>query len=214
LDCNEMYAWWNGAARSNAMTAILSNKQDWDPEEFFATGREWLDDHRNFASVAGVDLEGKSALDFGCGIGRVTHALADHFETLIGVDISDEMLNLAREHQRTPSIRFEQVVNLPLPFPKRTFDLVYATIVVQHIPTPYNLEYVCEFFRVARGLVLFDAPSHKIHFDDSEPGDGIFLLSRNLVFTTAESNGFELMALRQFPATSTCHYQYLFRQTR
>lgn len=71
----EMYAWWNGAALNNPMTAILSNEQNWDPERFFETGRVWLDGHRAFVAAAEW---GHRALDFGCGIGRMTTALADH----------------------------------------------------------------------------------------------------------------------------------------
>jgi SAM-dependent methyltransferase len=213
MDVLDMYKWWNGAAQQNAMNAIMSNKQDWDSEEFFATGNEWLADHRQFARIVGVTITGSRALDFGCGIGRVTNHLAAHYSEVVGVDISDEMIRLAREQQRSPAVRFEQVKQLPLPFADQAFDLVYSTLVIQHIPLPYNLGYVDEFFRMARAVVMFDAPSHPLRSGDWEsPPDGIFLLHRDLVLNRAQHHEFELLGLRQYPGTAWRHYQYLFER--
>ena len=210
MDRDGMYAWWEGAAKCNAMNAILSNRLDWEIADFFQTGRDSFAENRVFATHAGIALAGVSALDFGCGVGRMTNALADYFTDVVGVDISDEMIRLASEHEHAPSTRFQQVDDLPLPFGDRSFDLVYSSIVVQHIPHPYNTEYVGEFFRVARDLVLFDAPSHT-RPAGGDPGAGIFLLPRDAILAQASRFEFELAALRLFPATATIHYQYLFR---
>ena len=207
----DMYNWWNTAAHDNAMYAILSNKQDWDENEFFETGRAWLEQHRQFARAANVDLAGESALDFGCGIGRMTRALADHYSKVFGIDISDEMVRRANTLERTKNITFRQVVEPSLPFADRSIELVYSTIVVQHIPSPHNITYLNEFFRVSRDLVMFDAPSHIVNGHDLKPSDGIFLLPWRTVLAIAGDHGFELVALRDFPATPTRHYQYLFK---
>lgn len=213
MDFLDMYNWWNGAAQLNAMNAIMSNKAEWDSDEFFATGNAWLEQHRQFAETVGITITGASALDFGCGIGRVTNHLGAHYSEVIGIDISDEMIRLARDHQRSPAVRFEQVKQLPLPFADRAFDLVYSTIVIQHIPLPYNLGYVDEFFRLARAVVMFDAPSHSLGSDDWEsPPDGIFLLDRDLVLNRAHHHEFELLGLRQYPGTEWRHYQYVFER--
>jgi SAM-dependent methyltransferase len=210
MDFDQMYDWWEGAAKHNALNAILSNRPEWEVDDFFRTGRESLAEHQGFAGLAGVHLGGGSALDFGCGVGRVTNALDEYFDDVVGVDISHEMVRLAREYARSSSVRFLQVGDLPLPFADRTFDLVYSSIVVQHIPTPYNIHYVGEFFRLARDVVLFDAPSHRTP-DERDPGAGIFLLPRDAVLANASDRGFELVELRLFPATATVHYQYVFR---
>lgn len=213
MDYRDMYNWWNTAAHTNAMNAILSNKQDWEENEFFHTGQAWLEQHRQFAFSANVDLTGKSALDFGCGVGRMTNALAAYYPKVVGVDISDEMIRRAEMLKQSENVGFIQVVDSPLPFPDRDMDLVYSTIVVQHIPSPHNLGYVKEFFRVSRGTVMFDAPSHMMDAIESEPSSGIFLLDMRIVLAIARRHGFELMALRDFPATQTRHYQYIFRRT-
>jgi SAM-dependent methyltransferase len=194
------------------MTAILSNEIAWDQGKFFQTGVEWLESHRQFAAAADVELRGHVALDFGCGIGRMTAALSRYFERVIGVDISEEMIRLANSLTRQNGVEFVQVKEARIPFEGMSVDCVYSTIVVQHIPFPYNLQYVSEFLRLSSSLVLFDAPSHKLHASDAEPIGGIFLLNREHVFATATQFGFDLMALRNFPATNTRHYQYLFRR--
>jgi len=206
----ELYAWWNRAAQENPMTAILSNDTNWNRREFFETGKAWLDDHRAFAAGAGVRLGGNRALDFGCGIGRMTAALASHYGEVVGIDISDEMVRLAEQFSPRTNTRFVQVKEPPLPFADREFDCVYSTIVVQHIPFPYNLQYLDEFFRVSCDLVLVDAPSHLR--DGQPPGPGIFLLDLRYALNSAALNGFDLIALREFPATATRQYQYLFRR--
>lgn len=210
MNFTDMYAWWNKAALENPMTAILSNHQNWDGDAFFETGKVWLAESRVFMEAANVKLGGKRALDFGCGVGRMTAALHEMYDNVVGVDISEEMIRLARQLRRHDNVEFVQVAKLPLPFANREFDCIYSTIVVQHIPSPFNLDYVKEFFRISTDIVIFDAPSHLR--PGMQPGAGIFLLDHRSVFKCAEEAGFEPIGLRDFPATDTRQYQYLFRR--
>ncbi len=211
MDFADMLSWWNQAALDNPMTAILSNRQDWDPAAFFETGRVWLREHRAFAASANVQIKGRRALDFGCGVGRMTAALAEFYDNAVGVDISEEMVRVAQQSRRFENSEFVQAIKPPLPFADGEFDCVYSTIVVQHIPFPYNLEYVREFFRLSSDTVLFDAPSHQR--PGMEPGPGIFMLDHRHVQICATEAGFEMVALRDFPATASRQYQYLFQRT-
>ena len=91
---------WDALAKGDALWAILTdgNKAGggWDVGEFFATGEIEL------ATVMGylgeveclLDADG-AALDFGCGVGRLTQALARRFAASVGVDISEEMIRRA-----------------------------------------------------------------------------------------------------------------------
>jgi len=209
----EQRAWWDSAARENAESAILSGNRNWDPAEFYASGVNWLREHFDFARAARCQLSGVSALDFGCGIGRMTLALADRYERVTGVDISIEMVKRARAGVGRPGVEFAVLEGNSLPLPAASFDLVYSTIVVQHISAPHNARYVDEFFRVVKpsGFVLFDAPAALLS-DLEPPGAGIFILPFPQVLQLA-SNRMELLALRNFPATNTRHYQYLFRRS-
>jgi ubiquinone/menaquinone biosynthesis C-methylase UbiE len=227
LTFEQMREWWDGAAKSNAMTAILSGQQQWDEEAFFRSGREELQSHLAFARVTHMALGGELAVDFGCGMGRMTQALAAVYDGVVGLDISGEMIRLAEAHaekaSRAPlipndngqprprgTLSFIQVDGVEIPMPDRSADLCFSVIVVQHMPPPHNLRIVEEFFRVSRKLVLVDAPSHTLKPGDPDPTHGIFLLPREQVLQVAAKWGFKLMGLRNFPVTETSHYQYLF----
>jgi ubiquinone/menaquinone biosynthesis C-methylase UbiE len=49
---------------------------------------------------AGADRRNRRALEIGCGPGRLMRPLSRHFGEIHGVDISDEMIALAREKLR------------------------------------------------------------------------------------------------------------------
>jgi ubiquinone/menaquinone biosynthesis C-methylase UbiE len=87
---------------------------DWDEAEFFSSGHEW-------AAGAGFKPGGVTALDFGCGVGRMTNALATRYESVVEIDISDEMLHLAGALSRAPNSRFAQVVGATIPERDRSF---------------------------------------------------------------------------------------------
>ncbi len=64
--------------------------------ELLATIRSW------------VPIERRAVLDFGCGIGRVTIALAPEVASVVGLDLSSEMLAQARRRAAAvPNVRFE-----------------------------------------------------------------------------------------------------------
>lgn len=117
LTTEEMYDWWNNAAKDNAMAAILSGDVDWDKSAFFKTGETSLDDFRAFASLSSVQLGGDVALDFGCGLGRMTQALTKHYRRAIGIDISMEMVRLARQHAGSAPVEYIQVLQPPCHWP-------------------------------------------------------------------------------------------------
>jgi len=91
----------------------------------------------------------RRALDFGCGAGRLTQALARHVERVTGVDISERMVALARQHCSDERVCFVQNVRPDLKvFACRSFDLVYSRITLQHIAPRYTRRYLREFIRV------------------------------------------------------------------
>jgi 2-polyprenyl-3-methyl-5-hydroxy-6-metoxy-1,4-benzoquinol methylase len=214
MNLDEMYTWWNESAKQDPMRAILSDRATWGKEEFFATGKQWLRDHFAWASASGFKPGGGRALDYGCGLGRITNALAEHYTSAVGIDISDEMIRLAQSHARMPNVQFLQVIGVPIPEPDQSFDLIYSTIVIQHIDAPSNLEAVSDLFRLCAkgGYLLFDAPSHTLGGTAPPPSAGIFFTPLESVLLSARKNGLDLLALRNFPATETRHYQYLFHR--
>jgi SAM-dependent methyltransferase len=154
---------WDALGRDDPFWAILSRDDRrgnrWDTEEFFLEGRREID--RLMAEVEGwVPRLGRGrALDFGCGAGRLTQALARHFERCDGVDIAPSMIELAEKLNRQgPRCRFHLEEGPDLHrFADRSFDLVYSNLVLMHMPPEYALRYIGEFVRVirAQGLAVF-----------------------------------------------------------
>ncbi len=105
----------------------------------------------------------KRALDFGCGVGRLTQALAAHFEQVDGVDVSRGMIKLADDLNPFPdSCRFHlnQAGDLAL-FETGSFDFVFSQITLQHMPPKYSRRYIREFIRLLRpgGVMVFQIPA-------------------------------------------------------
>jgi ubiquinone/menaquinone biosynthesis C-methylase UbiE len=70
-------------------------------------------------------------LDLGCGSGAKTKRLAESFE-VVGVDISEEQLRLARAE--VPEARLVQADFAELDFPTESFDAVTAFYSIVHVP--------------------------------------------------------------------------------
>jgi ubiquinone/menaquinone biosynthesis C-methylase UbiE len=160
---------WNELAELDPYWAILTRPGmrfgAWDSDEFFATGEVEIDEVMHRAADLGHPERRERALDFGCGLGRLTRPLAGCFDECVGVDISDGMVRGARElNADVPGATF--VVNRAddlRRFEDASFDLVYSVIVLQHVPDRGTIEsYVAEFCRVLRpgGLAIFQLPSH------------------------------------------------------
>lgn len=159
---------WDEIGRLDAMWAILSDPEKrhgrWDADEFFATGRREIDAVLETGSRWSLPKRRDHALDFGCGVGRLTRALAAHFGSATGVDISEVMVSRARAlNADRPACSFEVLDDGSLTrFPDQSFDCVYSRIVLQHITDRAATEaYVREFVRLLTGggLLVFQLPA-------------------------------------------------------
>lgn len=164
--------YWDRLAHTDPMWAILTHDAKtegrWDADEFFATGVREVNVFMDQAAAWGAPASRRTALDFGCGIGRLSQALADHFDRVHGVDISPKMIELAGEHNHKGP-RVEYLCNPSgdlRRFPDRSMDMVYSWITLQHMRPRYARRYLREFLRVLApgGLLLFQYPSKPIRF--------------------------------------------------
>src|SRR5512138_180558 len=106
MNVEEMKRNWNAWATQDPMYAILTDPEkirgQWKEEEFFASGERQIEERLKWLRELGVQLHFGQALDFGCGIGRLSNALAKHFDEVHGVDISAGMIERARQLCRHP----------------------------------------------------------------------------------------------------------------
>jgi SAM-dependent methyltransferase len=152
------------------MWAVLSHSDKkggkWKRDEFLASGVTEIGDAMSRLQALNVNAGHGSALDFGCGVGRLSEALADRFDHVTGLDIAPKMIEDARRytthrdkctyvHNTYPDLRI---------FPPESFDFVYSNIVLQHMHPKYSAAYIREFIRVLvkGGIALFQIPAHPL----------------------------------------------------
>jgi SAM-dependent methyltransferase len=177
---------WNTLGRRDPLNAILTRADRdprWNVDEFFETGRGDVHRFLTHARRLMPDLQTRRALDFGCGVGRLTQALAESFDEVVGVDIAESMIAAARAYQtrsagssmlatpageatcrtsRPQGARFELNTKPDLAqFAGGTFDFILAWIVLQHMPPALMAQYLGELVRILTpgGLLLFQLPA-------------------------------------------------------
>jgi 2-polyprenyl-3-methyl-5-hydroxy-6-metoxy-1,4-benzoquinol methylase len=80
---------------------------------------------------------GESALDLGCGAGRHTTLLAEHYPRVLAVDIADRMLHLARSMRATPGVDYQRRSVLEVTGERDgQFDLVLSVHTLHHVGDP------------------------------------------------------------------------------
>jgi ubiquinone/menaquinone biosynthesis C-methylase UbiE len=152
---------WNDRARENAQHYVQNAAKDWDQREFFRSGEinvanDVLPDMYTICGGQRSPLD-LSALEIGCGVGRMTRMLSRVFGRVTGVDISEEMIARAREN--TADLKNVDLIvgdGCTLSLPDLSYDYAFSFIVFQHIPSYDVISSYCrEVFRVLRPGSLF-----------------------------------------------------------
>ena len=168
--------YWDRYAASDPLWAVLSFPDKsggrWTVHEFMKTGeREIALLFHRFAELGLAAPRGRG-LDFGCGVGRLTQAMARRMTRVVGADISPVMIDLARRLNQYPE-RAEYICTVDTgleTLPSRSFQCIYSNIVLQHVVPEMSVQYLHEFFRLLEpgGLVVFQLPSHQQSAIDTE----------------------------------------------
>jgi SAM-dependent methyltransferase len=167
MDFKSLQDNWNRFGESDPLWAILTDPAKkgglWGLEGFFQTGRAEIAGVMEHLRSLPVDLRHGRALDFGCGVGRLTQALCEYFDECHGVDIAPSMIRHAQMYNRFGSkavYHLNEHLDLSL-FEDDTFDFVYTNLVLQHMQPAYHQAYICEFIRVLEhdGVLLFQLPA-------------------------------------------------------
>lgn len=160
---------WTELGRSDPLWAALTNGESggrWDVEKFLETGREEIGAVLALLARRGVTPPFGTALDFGCGPGRLSAALAGAgFARVVGIDISPPMLAKAREIVSDPRCEFTLGEGSGLDsIADDSVDFVYTCRVLQHMSPQSAHSYVREFLRVVSpgGVVVFQIPSEPV----------------------------------------------------
>jgi len=97
--------------------------------------RDWIDQHWQCDECSRTPLDGKTALDVGCGAGLLCEPLARLGAKVTGIDASAEVIAVAKEHAAAMGLdvnyRAGDVQEL-----EGQFDLVTSLEVIEHVADP------------------------------------------------------------------------------
>jgi ubiquinone/menaquinone biosynthesis C-methylase UbiE len=177
---------WENIGERDPYWGILSHPGKrggkWDLDEFFDSGRLEVDGLMEHLGDLFDSCNHNAALDFGCGVGRITRSLAKYFNTVIGIDISNAMIRLAAELNSdylNCSFMHNPKNNLKI-IDSNSIDFLYSHITLQHIPNQFKMNYLMDFCRVLSpgGLLVFQCPSN---YALTAMGVVLFFLPKNII---------------------------------
>ncbi|TMG88489.1 MAG: bifunctional 2-polyprenyl-6-hydroxyphenol methylase/3-demethylubiquinol 3-O-methyltransferase UbiG [Betaproteobacteria bacterium] len=145
-----------------------------DPAElakFGALAHRWWDPTGDFKPLHDINplrldyiarrsrgLEGKQALDVGCGGGILAEAMATAGARVLGIDLSDKALAVARLHQLESGVEVDYQLStaetLAAEQPGR-FEIVTCMELLEHVPDPASTIAACATLVKPGGLVVF-----------------------------------------------------------
>ncbi len=130
------------------IAAVYDSARGYDPEIL----QQWLDILSAYVPKAGVSR----IVDLGCGTGRFSEPLSDHFQAdVVGIDPSENMLEQARRKSSRSTVVFKQASGEKLPVEERSADMVFMSMVFHHLADPEHTAHEC--YRILRdgGYVCF-----------------------------------------------------------
>jgi len=138
--------------------------------ERFGAGWQRAMEHADLLALL-PEVDGRRVLDLGCGAGQLAHHLAaSGAAEVIGVDVSERMLALARAERAHPRVTYRREAVEKVAFPPARFDLVVSSLVFHYIDDyPGLIVRIAEW--LGPGGILVFSTEHPI-FTARLPGDG------------------------------------------
>lgn len=154
--------------------------------------------------------EGVTALDFGCGVGRLSLALAPHVSHVTGIDISPA--HLVHAKQRAEQTGIGNVAFNPIGtiqeidlLPK--FDLIISLIVLQHNPPPVMVELLKKLLSrlAAGGTAVIQIPTYIVgqrftvadYLSNAQPSMEMNAVPQRVIYEVIDQSGCKVIEVRE-----------------
>lgn len=128
---------WNNFASENPLYYVMTDYgADISEEKFRETGQkdflEFFESDEILQSK--MPWNEKSILEIGCGAGRISEFLASVSKTFTGLDISEGMIEKAKQRVKSENAKFISTNGTKYPIPDNSIDIVFSFITFQHMP--------------------------------------------------------------------------------
>jgi 2-polyprenyl-6-hydroxyphenyl methylase/3-demethylubiquinone-9 3-methyltransferase len=120
--------------------------------------RDQIDQHWQWDECSRTPLEGKTALDVGCGAGLLTEPLARLGANVTGIDASPQMIAVARDHAAASGLQIDYRAGDVQELGGR-FDLITAMEVIEHVAEPAAFVRALAKRLAANGLLILSTPN-------------------------------------------------------
>jgi SAM-dependent methyltransferase len=138
--------------------------------ERFGAGWVRAMEHADLLALLPV-VAGRRVLDLGCGAGQLAHHLATTGAAeVVGVDVSERMLALARTKWAHPRVTYHHGAVEEVEFPAARFDLVVSSLVLHYVDDYSRLVRRISGWLAAGGVLVYST-EHPI-YTARLPGDG------------------------------------------
>jgi len=127
------------------------------------SGEGWShNSHYHDFLLARVPARCAQALDIGSGTGAFARLLAEHADHVLGLDLSPQMIQLARERsQQYPNIDFQMADVTAWTFPQEHFDCIASIATFHHLPLEEMLIKARDALKVGGTLLILDLYEQK-----------------------------------------------------
>ena len=142
--------WWDPAGRSAMLHKLNPVRLKYV--------RDQIDQHWQGDECSRTPLDGKSALDVGCGAGLLAEPLARLGAKVTGVDASPEVIAVARGHAATMGLAIDYRVG-DVQALEGQFDLVTAMEVIEHVADPAAFLKALAKRLASGGLLVMSTPN-------------------------------------------------------
>lgn len=155
---------------------ITENVHPHEINKFGSQAERWWDEHGEFKTLHQVnplrlqfikeyaELDGKRVVDVGCGGGILTEGLAKNGADALGIDLSEELIDIADLHglESGISAKYQKISAEALAEEQpESFDHVTCMEMLEHVPDPGSIISSCAKMVKPGGMVFFSTLNRK-----------------------------------------------------